>query len=76
MKRFLIALTLSLTLATTPALAASPSVSVDGTPVAAYATVRQNTTYVALRPMAEALLEDAAVSWEGNCAAVRGTVWT
>ena len=73
MKRFLTALTLSLTLAANPALAASPSVSVDGTPVAAYATVRQNTTYVALRPMAEALLEDAAVSWEGSCAAVRGT---
>lgn len=68
MKRFLTALALGLTL-TAPAMAAGP-IYVDGTPIDTPVHVQHSTTYVALRPVAEALLEQVAVNWEGDHAAV------
>lgn len=70
MKRFLLSLALSLSLAAAPALAAGP-VYVDGAAVDAAATVRENTTYVSLRAVTEALRPGAAVSWAGDHAAAK-----
>lgn len=68
MKRFLISLALSLSVALTPALAAGP-VYVDGSAVDAGAVVQENTTYVSLRAVTETLRPDAAVAWSGDRAA-------
>ena len=61
-------------LLTAQAAAASPagSLTVNGAPVeAAGSYVHQNTTYVPLRAVAEALRPDAVVAWETDRAAIR-----
>ena len=61
-------------LLTTAAAAASPAgaLTVNGAPVeAAGSYVHQNTTYVPLRAVAEALRPDASVAWETDRAVIR-----
>ena len=61
-------------LLTAQAAAASPagSLTVNGAPLeAAGSYVHQNTTYVPLRAVAEALRPDAVVAWETDRAAIR-----
>ena len=73
MKKSLAAAALT-ALRTARAAAASPagSLTVNGDPVeAAGSYVHQNTTYVPLRAVAEALRPDAVVAWETDRAAIR-----
>ena len=73
MKKILAAAALT-ALLTAQAAAASPagSLTVNGDPVeAAGSYVHQNTTYVPLRAVAEALRPDAVVAWETDRAAIR-----
>ena len=73
MKKILAAAALT-ALLTAQAAAASPagSLTVNGDPVeAAGSYVHQNTTYVPLRAVAEALRPDAVVAWEPARAAIR-----
>lgn len=73
MKKILAAAALA-ALLTAQAAAAAPAgrLTVNGTPVeAAGSYVHQNTTYVPLRTVAEALRPDAAVAWETDRAAIR-----
>ena len=73
MKKILAAAALA-ALLTAQAAAASPagSLTVNGDPVeAAGSYVHQNTTYVPLRAVAEALRPDAVVVWETDRAAIR-----
>ena len=75
MKKILAAAALT-ALLTAQAAAASPagSLTVNGDPVeAAGSYVHQNTTYVPLRAVAEALRPDAVVAWETDRAAIRAS---
>ena len=75
MKRLFLSLALSLSLTLTPALAAG-SLTVDDRPVDAAATVRNNTTYVSLRAVTQALQPDALVLWTDGQALVEGEDFT
>ncbi len=70
MKKLATGLLVGFTLLAGTARAAGP-VLVDGTPVDAAARVYNNTTYVSLRAISEALHPDGAVSWENGRAVVR-----
>ena len=71
MKRLFLSLALSLSLTLTPALAAG-TLTVDGRTVDADATVRNNTTYVSLRAVTQALQPDALILWTGDRALAEG----
>lgn len=71
MKRLLMSLALSLSLTLTPALAAG-TLTIDGRTVDADATVRNNTTYVSLRAVTQALQPDALILWTGDRASAEG----
>ena len=75
MKRLLMSLALSLSLTLTPALAAG-TLTVDGRTVDADATVRNNTTYVSLRAVTQALQPDALILWTGDRASAEGDTFT
>ena len=75
MKRLFVSLALGLSLTLTPALAAG-EVTVDGRAVEAAATVRENTTYVSLRAVVQALAPEAGIQWTGSCALAEGEDFT
>ena len=75
MKRLFLSLALSLSLTLTPALAAG-DLTVDGRAVDAAATVRNNTTYVSLRAVTQALQPDALILWTGDRALAEGEDFT
>lgn len=75
MKRLFLSLALSLSLTLTPALAAG-TLTVDGRTVDADATVRNNTTYVSLRAVTQALQPDALILWTGDRAQAEGEAFT
>lgn len=75
MKKLAAGLLIGLTLLSGTARAAGP-VLVDGTPVDASARVYNNTTYVSLRTISEALYPDGTVSWEDGQAVVRTALGT
>lgn len=68
MKRLALSLALTALLAT--GAQAAGTVTVDGRAVECAAQVHQNTTYVSLRAVTEALRPDAGVAWKGDHAAV------
>ena len=72
MRRYLAGLGLALTLTLTTALGAGP-LTIDGQTVDAAATVRNDTTYVSLRAVVEALRPDAVVLWADGRAAAEGS---
>lgn len=72
MRRFFASLGLALTLTLTTALGAGP-LYINGQAVDASATVRNQTTYVSLRSVVEALRPDAAVFWSNGQAAAEGS---
>ena len=75
MKRLFVSLALGLSLTLTPPLAAG-EVTVDGRAVEAAATVRENTTYVSLRAVVQALAPEAGIQWTGSCALAEGEDFT
>ena len=75
MKRLFVSLALGLSLMLTPPLAAG-EVTVDGRAVEAAATVRENTTYVSLRAVVQALAPEAGIQWTGSCALAEGEDFT
>lgn len=70
MGRLLWSLALSLALLTAGPASAAGRVSVNGAPVEAAAQVRDNTTYVSLRAVTEALMPQASVAWRQGRAEV------